>query len=107
MLYILRINNISWGNKSVHYPFNKVKKACDSLGNPVNIRKRSISPPIHKYIYLKHYRSKSTEEFGDRFKKGDAIFLTKKPLKLFKTKLERYIGLSKLTKEKIDIFGKN
>ena len=99
-------NNISWGDKSVHYPYLNVKKACDSLGNRVNIRKRSISPPIHKHIYLKHYRTKSTDEFVDRIKKGDATFLIDKPLKFYKNRLKRYFALSKLTKEKIDIFSK-
>ena len=65
--------NIKWGRKTSHLPVINVTYACNILGNRTYYKGRTVYTPIHKYAYLKHYLTKSTEEFANKVLRGDAM----------------------------------
>ena len=61
---------IFYPNSSNHVPDKKVI-ICDSMGNLMtkyNIY--SVSPPLFNYAYLKHFTTKTAEEYSDKIKRG-------------------------------------
>ena len=52
-----------------------MKNTCDIFGKPVYYKKNIIYTSIHKFIYLKHYKSKIEENYGnDIFRGGNNFF---------------------------------
>ena len=99
-------------NKSVfipgktHHQPSKEVESCNSLGEPANYYPDCIIPPKFKYAYLKHFNTKTAEEYADKIKRGypgnhyeivdervDLFFryneFTKEKLKVFETKFNR------------------
>ena len=99
-------------NKSVfipgktHHQPSKEVESCNSLGEPAKYYPDCIIPPKFKYAYLKHFNTKTAEEYADKIKRGypgnhyeivdervDLFFryneFTKEKLKVFETKFNR------------------
>ena len=99
-------DNIGWGYRSPHVPYINVRNSCDTLGDLTYYEKKKIYPPIYKYVYLKHYATKSSEEYANKILRGDAVFLIKNNSNHQKRMLKKFFRLNNFTKEKFAIFEK-
>lgn len=91
---------LNWG-RFPHYLKNTVN--CRPNGN---ILKDYLSPPEYSDAYLKHYTTKTTEEYIEKLNKGDVLeeFNTD----YIKYRIYGYYFLfNKITKQKIDLINKN
>ena len=100
-------NKISWGEGGAHKPGNNVKKACDSLGNPIHFSIWQIDPPLYKYVYLKHYLTKSTEEYARKMIRGDNAYLRNNGSEFYQRALFRYFRVNNFSMQKLSIFEKS
>ena len=48
--------------------------SCNSLGNITSHSSFTVSPFIHKYDFLKHYYTKTVEEYSHKTKRGEAFY---------------------------------
>ena len=51
-----------------------MKYSYDNLGG-LRYQRKNLTP-IYKYAYLKHYTTKSSEEYTNKILREDAVFLT-------------------------------
>ena len=80
---------------------NKNLSDCDGFGNKVQRHSVFTLKPDYEYYYIKHYYSKSTEEFIDKIMKTDSFYSLSNSLK--NKKIKRYFLINKITKEKLDL----
>ena len=76
---------------------------CNGFGKKIKLRGIYCRIPDYKYYYIDHYYSKSTEEFINKIKKGDAVFGNK--IKNKYCRIKYYFKFNKLTYEKIKFIG--
>jgi hypothetical protein len=94
---------IFYPNKSSHVPDANVI-SCNSIGtimtkyNPFNVR-----PHEYRYGALKHFATKSAEEFVGKIKKGTNRNLYQEPV----GRLRVYFRINKFTEEKLKFFEEN
>lgn len=95
-----------WRGMGNPHSSNNNLTACNSMGKIINPRKPYNSPFNYEYSYLKHYSTKTVEEYCNKSKRGRSDFV----VKLNKKKLEKFFKyffkLNKKTKEKINYFNK-
>ena len=61
---------IFYPNSSNHVPHRNVT-ICDSMGRLMkNYNDLIITPPIFKYGFLKHFNTKTADEYSDKIKRG-------------------------------------
>ena len=99
-------NKISWGDGRGHRPITNVKNACDSLGNHVSYAVWEIDPPHYEYAYLKHYFSKSSEEYANKLLRGDIAFIKNNNSEFYQRALDRYFTINNFSMEKVSLFEK-
>jgi hypothetical protein len=88
------------GAKNPHTSVNEFI-ACSSSGKEINKKSPFNYPPDYTYGILKHYRTKTIEEYCNKMKKG------KSDAKInYKQMIEWFFSTSKITDEKINIFNK-
>ena len=85
------INNMHTCNKNI--------PNCNGFGNKNKIRDRFSTEPDNKYYYIDHFYSKSTEEFINKLKRGNALH---GPKNYDFLRIEKYFQQSKITKDKIE-----
>jgi hypothetical protein len=78
---------------------NKNIPNCNGFGNKNKIRDRFSTEPDNKYYYIDHFYSKSTEEFINKLKRGNALI---GPKNYDFLRIEKYFQQSKITKEKFE-----
>lgn len=85
--------------KSIHWATNIYKKynICNGFGQKYRGKLKS---DFENY-YIIHYFSKSTEEFINKIKRGDAIYGKKTIHNIFK-----YFSINKITLKKLNMFEK-
>ena len=86
--------------QSIHFG-NKRYNICNGFGNKVNFTGCSTNSTDFEYYYFIHYFSKSTEEFINKIKRGDAIYGFK-----ILGNIKKYFKINKITIEKINMFEK-
>ena len=89
--------------KDAHNPHSGYNNysCCSSSGNQISKHSPFNIPYDYEYGYLKHYRTKTIEEFIKKIKKGKA------DIKLnIKDMIRTFYDTNKKTKEKSDIFKK-
>ena len=86
--------------QSIHFG-NREYNMCDGFGNKRNFTGYSTNKTDFKYNYFIHYFSKSTEEFINKIKRGDAIFNMK-----ILGNIRKYFLINKITIEKLNMFEK-
>ena len=80
---------------------NNEFSSCSSSGKEIDRKSPFNYPPDYKYAILKHYRTKTIEEYINKMKKG------KPDVKInYNMMVEYFFGSNKITDEKIDIFNK-
>ena len=89
-------------NKSNHIP-EKNLTICNSKGNIININNSfAISPPIFDNGYLKHFVTKTAEEFCEKIIRGHPRNVGFNP----KERIKLFFNYNKFSKEKLKIFEK-
>lgn len=88
--------HLIWGHFP-HYLNNTVN--CRPNGN---ILKKYLSPPDYSIAFIKHYTTKSTEEYVEKLNKGDVYENYNKRFVAYKIK-HYYFLFNKYTKEKIEL----
>jgi hypothetical protein len=78
---------------------NKNIPNCNGFGNKNKIRDRFSTEPDNKYYYIDHFYSKSTEEFINKLKRGNALT---GPKNYDYLRIEKYFQQSNITKDKIE-----
>ena len=74
---------------------------CDPSGIQISSKSPYNKRYNYNFGYLKHYRTKTIEEFVNKMKKGRAD--DKMNYKVF---IYKFFAINKITKEKLDIFKK-
>ena len=87
--------------QSIHFG-NKNYNMCDGFGNKRYFTGWETNKTDFEYYYFIHYFSKSTEEFINKIKRGDAIYNMK-----VLTNIRYYFNINRITFEKINMFEKN
>lgn len=77
--------------------------ACNSMGNITDSTTFYSSPANHVYSYLKHYPTKTIEEYCNKIKKGRADLLIKFENKTLENSFNYFFGRNKKTKKKLYI----
>ena len=96
-----------WKNTETPHTGKMKYKNCNSLGKKIKYFTNKNIPYNYKYAVLKHYYSKSVEEYCHKTKRGYAFFDkiefdTKRKI----SKIENYFIYNKKTKIKIKLFKK-
>ena len=74
---------------------------CDGFGKKKPIVRITTLESDYEYYYIKHYYSKSTEEFIEKIMKTDAYHKNGEEKRM--NKIKRYFTYSEVTKEKLDL----
>lgn len=94
------------GSINIHciHVIDRSLKSCDGFGKRQYVD--GITTPIsdYEYYYLKHFYSKSTEEFVEKIMRSDAFYRKGEDKRLFK--IRRYFAYNEITKEKLDFIEK-
>lgn len=86
--------------QSIHFG-NRKYNMCDGFGNKRNYTGYSTNKADFKYYYFIHYFSKSTEEFINKIKRGDAVYNMK-----ISENIRKYFMINRITVEKLNMFEK-
>ena len=93
---------IFYPKKSNHVPDANLK-ICNSIGdiltryNPFNVR-----PPIYKYGELKHFTTKTAEEYANKTRRGANRNIAYKP----EDRVKLFFRFNKFSQEKLNFFEK-
>ena len=90
-------------NINIHciYAIDSSLYNCDGFGEKKPVKHIITLQPDYENYYIKHYYSKSTEEFIDKIMRTDAYY--KDAVGITNFKIHRYFSYSKVTKEKLDL----
>ena len=83
---------------------DKNLKSCDGFGRKKKVVDLRTLQSDYEYYYLRHFYSKSTEEFIEKIMKSDVVHAQSKVTQM--NKIKRYFTYSKVTKEKLDLIEK-
>ena len=86
---------------SCHRP-QRARRTCDSHGNRAKTFNDVLMPPKLDFAYIKHFSSKTSEEFAQRVKKGHPFG----EIGSYPQRIDKFFEQNKVTKEKVLIFEK-
>jgi len=89
-----------------HSSNNKKLTACNSIGKIINPIKYYSSPFNYNFSYIKHYSTKTIEEYCYKSKRGRSDLQVKLNKKALKYYFNDFFKLNEKTKAKIDYFNK-
>ena len=95
-----------WRGMQNPHSSNNNLTACNSMGKIIDPKKYYNSPFNYEFSYLKHYSTKTIEEYCNKSKRGRSdtlVILNKKTLESY---FKYFFKLNKKTKAKIDYFNK-
>ena len=95
-----------WRSMANPHSSSNYLTACNSEGNIIGPTKFYNSPFSNEYAYLKHYSTKTIEEYCNKIKKGRADLSIKLDNETLKNYYYNFFDRNKNTKEKIDYFKK-
>ena len=87
-------------NMAFNHSPKGVSKKCDSMGQPINVGD-NLTPPLFKYAYLKHFNTKTAEEYVYKILRGSAEY---KPYDSIEGRVKLFFVHNKFTKEKLKVF---
>ena len=85
---------------------NNSLTACNSMGKIIDPKKYYSSPFNYEFSFLKHYSTKTIEEYCNKLKRGRSDILEKLNKNTLKRYYKYFFKLNKKIKEKIDYFNK-
>ena len=81
--------------------------SCNSLGNIISHSSFRIRPFNHKFAFLKHYYTKTVQEYCQKTKRGEAFYPNIKfNIYRKKKRIDRFFQYNIKTKEKVELFKK-
>ena len=95
------IGNIKLTN--IHYLTKKIK-GCDGFGRKIKLNNIRTLRPDYQFYYIKHFFSKSLEEFIEKVNRGTIYYGLDQNRKI--RVIERYFEFNKITIKKIKIIEK-
>ena len=93
-----------WRSMNNPHSSSNYLTACNSMGNITNPTTFYSSPFNHEYSYLKHYPTKTIQEYCNKIKKGRADLLIKFDNKTLANYFNYFFERNKKTKKKIEYF---
>ena len=94
--------NLNWNpwsyDQTSHRPKHQLR-TCDSNGNRVKTYNDVIKPPRLNKIYIKHFVTKTAEEFIEKIKRGHPSQTL-----LLKNWIDNFFKMNNVTKEKVKLF---
>ena len=100
---MIRGNNSNVKITCIHV-IDKNIQSCDGFGNKKKVVDLRTLNSDYEYYYLRHYYSKSTEEFIEKINRTDAVHDNTQRVQM--NKIKRYFTYSTVTKEKLDLIEK-
>ena len=94
------------GMKNPHSSNNKNVTACNSMGKIIDPVNYYTSPFNYEFSYIKHYSTKTIEEYCNKSKRGRSDLLVRLDNKTLKKYFKYFFKLNKKTKKKIEYFNK-
>ena len=95
-----------WRSMNNPHSSSNYLRACNSQGSIIDPTAFYNSPYSHEYSYLKHYSTKTIEEYCNKIKKGRADLSVKLDTETLKNYFYNFFDRNKNTKEKIDYIRK-
>ena len=95
-----------WRNMINPHSSNNKIRTCDSMGNITDSINFYTSSFNSEFSYLKHYTTKTIEEYCNKIKKGKADSLAKLDNKTLEFYFNRFFEYNHKTKAKINYFRK-
>ena len=95
-----------WRSMNNPHSSSNYLRACNSMGNITDSTTFYSSPTNHEYSYLKHYPTKTIEEYCNKIKRGRADLLIKLDNKTLENYFNYFFERNKKTKNKIEYFKK-
>ena len=95
-----------WKKMNNPHSSNNNLMSCDPTGKKIDSSTPFHEPPNHEVAYIKHYVTKTIEEFIAKIKKGRADVLVQVDINNLKERLNFFFGVNKKTKEKLDFIKK-
>ena len=93
--------NLNWNpwvyDQTSHRPKHQLR-TCDSNGNRIKTFNDVIIPPILDNVYLKHFATKTIEEYIEKIKRGHPSQIL-----LLKKWIDNFFNLNKITEEKVKL----
>lgn len=96
-----------WRSMNNPHSSSNYLTACDSNGNITDPTKFYSSSFNHEFSYLKHYSTKTIEEYCNKIKRGRSDLLVKLDNKTLEYYFNYFFERNKKTKKKIDYFKKS
>jgi len=93
-----------WRSMNNPHSSSNYLNACNSKGNTTNPTTFYSYPFNHEYSYLKHYPTKTIQEYCNKIKKGRADLLIKIDNKTLENYYNYFFERNKKTKKKIEYF---
>ena len=92
--------------KNPHSSNNNNITACNSMGKIIDPINYYTSPFNYEFSYIKHYSTKTIEEYCNKSKRGRSDKLVRLDKKTLKKYFKYFFKLNKKTKKKIEYFNK-
>ena len=93
-----------WRSMNNPHSSSNYLTACNSMGNITNPTTFYSSPFNHEYSYLKHYPTKTIQEYCNKIKKGRADLLIKIDNKTLENYFNYFFERNKKAQKKIEYF---
>ena len=98
---------INYWKNMINPHSSKVKvNCCSPNGKKINYKSPFNNPPNHGIAFLKHYETKTIEEYILKIKRGRSDLFVKINDELWKNKFKYFFMRNKKTKKKIDLIKK-
>jgi len=86
-------------NITQNHVLSQKLKACNGFGKKSQIRKIESLRPDYEYYFIRHYYTKSAQEFIEKMNRGD--LLRGNDNKIIEWAIEKFFYINKITKRKI------
>ena len=96
-----------WRSMNNPHSSSNYLTACNSIGNIINPTTFYVSSFNHEFSYLKHYSTKTIEEYCNKIKKGRADLVVKFDHETLQNYFNFFFERNKKTKAKVDYFEKS
>ena len=96
------LTQATFSRKDSPHQLNQNLRICNSIGKRPKYYMDSVYPPIYKYAYLKHFRTKTAEEYIDKIKRGNNGNIQED----VESKVNEFFGNNKFSLEKLKVFEK-
>ena len=95
-----------WENMQNPHTSDNNYISCNSLGDKIDSRSIGNIPPTFKNAYLKHYATKTIEEYCEKIKRGRSDLKVTYDDKTMKEYFDYFFTRNKITKQKLDYIKK-